>query len=101
MDKCFCGHNQLHYFPSKAELNRFRSLKSQQDAGFISKLELQPHYPIVVNDQKVANYTADFRYVDAEGVTVIEDVKGKETDVFKLKKKLVEAIHQVSITLVR
>jgi len=100
-DSCFCGHSKLHYFPSKAELNRWRVLKSQQDAGIIRDLSLQPAYPIVIHDQKVAAYTADFRYTNADSETIIEDVKGKETDVFKLKKKLVEALYGIKITLIK
>lgn len=34
-------------------------------------------------------YIADFKYFDAEkGVYVVEDVKGAETEVFRIKRKL-------------
>jgi hypothetical protein len=38
-------------------------------------------------------YKADFRYKNAQGEEVVEDTKGIQTDVFKLKKKLVEALY--------
>ena len=98
---CLCGSTRFHYFPSKAELNRFRVLKRRESSGLVANLELQPHFPIVVNGQKIAAYSADFRYTDIHGNTIIEDVKGTETPVFRLKKKLVEAFYGICITVVK
>ena len=36
-----------------------------------------------------------------DGVRIVEDCKGLETDVFIMKKKLVFAIHGVTITVVK
>lgn len=49
-------------FASKAEARRFAELKLMVKAGEIRDLELQPKYPLIVNGQTVASYTADFRY---------------------------------------
>ena len=38
-------------------------------------------------------YIADFRVYWADGTTTVEDAKGVETDVFKLKKKLYEDMY--------
>ena len=99
-----CRSERLQYFASKAELRRFCALKLQVKAGLIMKLELQPDYLIAVNGQKICHYRADFRYIRM-GVQVVEDVKGTKNEkhldgLFKLKRKLVEAIYGIEITVV-
>lgn len=93
----------VHYFPSKAELRRFRALQLEQQHGSISNLELQPSYPVVINGQKVCTYRADFKYI-RDDQTVIEDVKGTRNEkyldpLFKLKRKLIEAIYGINISI--
>jgi hypothetical protein len=90
------------YFQSKAELLRYQQLKIMLEAGLISDLETQPSYPIVINNQKICSYRADFRYkvIDELGRTLricVEDVKGWKTDVYVIKKKLVEAVHHINL----
>jgi hypothetical protein len=67
------------------------------DAGTIYGLRLQPRYPLTVNGVKVGTYVADFAYVDAAGDDVVEDVKGVRTPVFKLKAKLMKAVHGITV----
>jgi hypothetical protein len=38
---------------------------------------------------RAIKYRADFQYIEG-GQIVVEDVKGRKTDVYKLKKKLFE-----------
>ena len=89
-----------HKFDSLAEANHYQYvLKPLLTAGKISNLEIHPRYEIIINGKKICRYEADFRYIDKEkigkdgqvGCTVVEDVKGYKTAVYKLKKKLVEA----------
>lgn len=86
-------------FDSKAEATRYAALKIMQRAGMIADLRLQPSYPLVVNGVKVAEYRADFAYLDASGALVVEDVKSQptRTAVYMLKKKLMLACHGVTI----
>ena len=85
-------------FASEAEARRYSYLKIRLRIGEISDLELQPKFPIAVNDKRICNYIADFRYKEnATGKVVVEDVKGVKTPLYKLKKKLVEALYGVSI----
>lgn len=79
-------------FASQAEYRRYLELKL-----FATNLELQPKFPIVVNNKKICTYVADFKYLDDKGNEVIEDVKGVKTPVYKLKKKLVEALYPIKI----
>jgi hypothetical protein len=96
-------------FDSTKEARRYSELRLLEKAGHIRDLELQPRFPLEVVELyrphgRVKNcgyYTADFRYVDAEtAATVVEDVKstGTKTTAYRLRKRLVEAIHGVTIT---
>lgn len=86
-------------FDSTREGERYGELKRLRDAGIIADLELQPRFPLTVNGITIGHYVADFRYVDRErGVVVTEDVKGVRTPVYRLKKKLVEALYGIEIT---
>ena len=86
-----------HKFDSLAEARRYKDLKRLQEAGEISQLRLQPRYPIVVNGIPVCVYVADFSYIGSTGV-VVEDVKGMRTAVYRLKAKLMRAVHGIDIT---
>lgn len=59
--------------------------------------ERQVPFEIVINGVKVCKYLADFKVLFADGRTEIIDVKGMRTDIYKLKKKLVQACHGVEI----
>lgn len=81
-------------FDSKLEAGHYEDLKLLQSAGEISDLELQHDFVINVNGKQICIYVADFFYYDKkEKRFVISDSKGVETDVFKLKKKLVLALY--------
>jgi hypothetical protein len=81
-------------FDSKKEARRYRQLKVLAQMGLISDLKLQPVFelqPAFTDAAGVRHlaitYRADFQYTE-DGRLVIEDAKGVETEVFKLKKKL-------------
>lgn len=85
-------------FDSKAEAQHWHELKLREKAGLISGLERQVRYSLDVNGTHVADYVADFRYKDEEtGETVVSDVKGVVTDVFRLKSRLMAAIHGIFV----
>lgn len=87
------GNTQV--FDSIVERDRYLHLKRQQDQGLISGLELQVKYILQekwrrVRDKKAfreITYSADFRY-QKDGATVVEDVKGMKTEVYKIKAKM-------------
>lgn len=94
-------------FASKAEARRYGELKLLAKAGEVRDLEIQPRFPLVVPTKgsvawtQVGHYVADFRYrLGAKGVLVVEDVKSKptKTPIYRLKKKMVEAIYGITIT---
>lgn len=85
-------------FHSKREAKRYSELKLLEKAGQIFDLELQPKFVFVVNGVKLGTYTADFCYVDTvSGWAVVEDVKGVRTQQYRLRKKLLKALHGIEV----
>ena len=90
-------------FDSKWEAQRWGELQAMERGGLVRDLERQVSYDVVVNGEKICRYIADFRYkmVDDDGSTkeIVEDAKGFETADFKIKKKLMKAVHQIDLYL--
>lgn len=87
-------------FHSIAEAKRYSELKLLEQAGKIKHLHLQVQMPCDVNGKSICKYVADFAYIE-NGKGVVEDVKGVATPVYRLKKKLVEALYGLRIKEVR
>ncbi len=89
-------------FDSKAEAKRWGELKLLERANQISDLERQYRFKLAIGEQLIATYVADFRYFDrAKSEWVVEDVKGVRTAEFKIKAKLMKALHRVEVVEVR
>jgi hypothetical protein len=91
-------------FHSKAEAHRYTELKLMEKAGMIRNLKLQVPFPIIVNEDLICKYIADFTYEEeiewAAGKswqTIVEDVKGMKTAIYQLKKRLVKACLGINI----
>ena len=87
-------------FDSLAESRRWFERVWAQKRGEISELRRQVDIPIYVNGVEVCFWRADHVYME-NGVEVWEDVKGKATDLYLLKKKLIEACYGKQIREVR
>ena len=90
-------------FDSKWEAERYGQLSSMSLAGIVKDLQRQIKYDIVINDQKICRYIADFVYIlvneDGSEEKIVEDAKGMQTSDFKLKKKLMEAVFNIKIKI--
>lgn len=89
-----------HWFASKREASRYVELERLARLGLIENLVLQPRFLLLVNQKKVGTYVGDFQYLDTStNALVVEDVKSPATvtPIYRLKKKLVEAIHGITI----
>jgi hypothetical protein len=85
-------------FDSRREADRYAELRLLERAGEIRGLEVQCGYDLRVGGVLVCRYVADFRYADARtGETVVEDAKGFRTREYRIKKKLMLALHGVRI----
>ena len=101
-------------FDSIRECERYKELCLLQDAGEITCLEVQPKFPLRCGDAEIkirsgrypngrrVSYYADFAYRDERtGKRIVEDVKGQDTPVSRLKRAIVEAQYGVPVTIVR
>lgn len=95
-------------FSSQAEGRRYQELKLLEKAKRIHSLKLQPRYKLYgKHGDLICTYVGDFQYADRrehqgdDGHFVVEDVKGVETDVFRIKAKLFADNFGFEITLVR
>lgn len=80
-------------FASKAEAKRYGELKLLAKGRKISGLELQPRFELLVDGKAVSTYVGDFLYREAgSNRKVVEDVKGVQTDAFKIKWALAKAL---------
>jgi hypothetical protein len=82
-----------HRFPSGLEAEYYQQLKLKMKAGAILYFVCQPVFPL----GNVGEYIADFLTVQNDGTVRVYDVKGMKTDVYKMKKKLVEERYPVRI----
>ena len=91
-------------FDSRKELNRYIELLLLQKAGKISGLRRQVKFELIpaIRDaqgmpaERACCYIADYVYTE-NGKTVVEDVKGIRTDVYKIKRKLMLWVHGIQI----
>ena len=93
-------------FDSKREYERWCELKLLQRAGKICDLRRQVKYHLVpaqynkVRNERPVDYIADFVYVE-NGRTVVEDVKGKRTPEYIIKRKLMRYLRGITIREVK
>jgi len=89
-------------FHSAGEAGRFVELQRLQHAWKIHDLRTQVEFPLVVNEILISHYRADFVYRIAKTATrVVEDFKGVETELYRIKKKLMYALYGIEIKEVR
>ena len=84
-------------FDSKKEAKRYYELINMERAGLIKDLETQKKFLLLDTFKKNGktykqiSYYADFVYFDVYSKkTIVEDVKGVKTEVYKIKRKLFE-----------
>lgn len=106
-------------FDSVKESRRFLELRAMQEAEVISDLRRQVKYVLIPAQrepetvgkrggkikgkllERECSYVADFVYKDAQGNTIVEDVKGYRGggayEIFKIKRKLMLYVHGIKI----
>lgn len=93
-------------FDSKREYERWCELKLLQRAGKIRDLRRQVRYHLVpaqynkIRNERPVDYIADFVY-QKNGRTVVEDVKGKRTPEYIIKRKLMRYLRGITIQEVK
>ena len=97
-----------HTFDSIKEGEFYGSLKIKKKAGLIKDFKIQVQYDIMVNNIHIAYYYLDFLIENNDGSFEYIDIKGKDsktkkfikTGVFALKKRLLEAIYGIKISMI-
>ena len=94
------GNHKTQYkgikFDSKKECEYFIYLEALEAQGGISELQrqtrfqLQPAFKHNGKTIRAITYVADFTFYDKEGKFHIVDTKGIKTEVYKLKKKMMQ-----------
>ncbi len=87
-------------FDSKGEYARYLFLKDAEKQGNIINLQCQVAFKIDVNGQHICKYIADFTYL-VNNVMIVEDFKGIETAIFRLKKKLMLAVLNIDVKVIK
>tara|TARA_R100001460_G_C3511030_1_gene171458 strand:- start:527 stop:877 length:351 start_codon:yes stop_codon:yes gene_type:complete len=95
--------NRNKYKAVKQKFNG-RTYHSKKEAQYAAELEWRlkakeiveyiPQFPLrlYVNEKKICNYFIDFKVIYPDGSIELVEVKGFETDVWRLKWKLTEAL---------
>lgn len=100
-------NNKIKYvdgirFDSQLEADRYCHLLILQRAGELSDLKLQVPYELIPKQdgQQACIYKADFTYI-VKGKLIVEDVKGHKTEVYNIKKKLMQYVYGIKIKEVK
>jgi len=81
------------YYHSKKEAAYAQDLDLLKRAGEVIEWKPQVRISLDVNGYHICNYIVDFE-VETKTGTEYHEVKGFETEIWRLKRKLFEAIHQ-------
>ena len=85
-------------FDSKKECQRYKDLRLLEFAGEITDLTIHPKFVLqsgfMWHDKKIQpiTYSADFMYQE-DGNTIVEDVKGIQTQLFRVKAKMFKKLY--------
>lgn len=84
-------------FDSKAEARYYLRLKARVEAGEV----LYFHRQVPIHLPGNTRYVVDFQEFHADGSVHYVDVKGVETQTFRLKKRQVEALYPITIEVTK
>lgn len=96
-------------FASRREADRYDELRLMERAGLIGQLkcqvpfELAPGVKLDGDKRKrpPVRYVADFTYVDHDAGIVVEDTKGFDTPMSRLKRHLMATQRGIMVRIVR
>lgn len=82
-------------YHSKFEASYAYDLDMQKKAGTIKDWEPQFKVSLDVNNKHICNYYVDFKVTNNDESIELVEVKGYETEVWRLKRKLLEATYLI------
>lgn len=89
-------------FDSKREAAYYGELKIREKAGEVSALALQPSFELLNDGGKKTRYVADFAFWDhvADRFRIV-DVKGFETRIFQMKKRMMKVLKGIDVEVIK
>lgn len=90
-------------YDSQAEAAYGERLLLRERVGEVGGVEMHPRFKLLgPKGELICVYVADFAFWDhAEDRFRVVDVKGVETDVFKLKRKMMQALKGIEVEVVK
>lgn len=87
------NYNGTQYH-SKMEASYAMELDWRLKAGEVKSWTGQYKFELYVNSEKICNYYIDFRVLRTDGVIEYVEVKGFETDLWRLKWRITNAVFE-------
>jgi len=87
---CTCGQGHLH--DSRGEAAYCDQLDMLKKAGEIKDYTTQKSFELKVNGVTICQHIPDFFVIENDGRETVHEYKGLATAVWRLKKKLFEAV---------
>ena len=96
-------------FASKSEWRYYQHLLGLMESGVVESFEMQKPYtlldkfphPKTGKTIRAIKYVPDFEVIYTDGRVEVVDVKGMQTDVFRMKCKLFMFRYQIPLVLVK
>lgn len=90
-------------FASKREAAFYVELKQREKAGEVYEVQLQRRYALTgPTGMLFTTYVCDFAFHDATlGRNRVIDIKGVETEAFKIKRKAMQAILGIEVEVIK
>lgn len=80
-------------YDSRREMQHAMELDLLLKTGVVTKIERQMWVPLVVDGHAICSIVVDFRVTYQDGRVLYEEVKGFDTAIWKLKRKLFTALY--------
>lgn len=87
-------------YMSKGEAGYAAELELRKRAGEIKEIIPQYRISLDVNGYHICNYIVDFKLIMADDTIELHEYKGFETDIWRMKWKLTEALYGKQYKLV-
>lgn len=93
--------NLGHHHPSKLEGGYCNQLQMLKKNGDIKEFEYSKKFELRVNGQLICNHFPDFFVTKNDGTQEINETKGCETEIWRFKRRLFEALYDYKYIVIK
>lgn len=90
-DSCSCFEGHLH--DSRDEARYCEQLHIELRNGDFTEIKIEPDFDLVIDGKRICSHRPDFLITHHDGSKEVIEYKGFFTSVWRLKKKLFEALY--------